>query len=116
MNPHSQILSVLGLQPTGDLADLTAYTTARKKVVWFMKSPPKCPWSPQQIRNRNRWKLIADLWSKLTQEKRDAWNLAARRAHLDLHGYHLWVHWNCIQYEPTIRTIEHQSRITLLPT
>lgn len=113
--PTRHQLSLIGLQPTGDLAGLTAYTNRRGRIIWFPKSPPKCPPTDNQIRQRMRWTLIAHAWTQLTQEKRDAWNLACRRAHLYMHGYHLWVWWSSHQYLPTIRTIERQSGITLLP-
>lgn len=109
-------LNFLGFRPTGDLADLTCYTSKRNRIVWFPKAPPQKPPSVLQIRNRNRFRLAAAAWQRKTQEQRNEWNAAARHCHLSLSGYTLWVFWQLRRDEDVIRTIERLSRRNLLDT
>lgn len=108
-------LTWLGLHPAGDLAGLTCYTNKKGKTVWFIKSPPKVPPSDPQRRQRIRFTIAATAWQHLTQEQRYDWHSACRTAGLYLHGYNLWIYWQLKRDIPTLRTIERQSGITLLP-
>jgi len=107
-------LNFLGFRPTGDLADLTAYPTAQGQVVWFPKSPPLKPPSSRQIHQRLIFREAALGWNRLQQETRDDWNTAARRAHIYLTGYLLYMVWTLTPDRPAIRTIERLSGVTLL--
>ena len=104
----------LGWNATGDLGDLTAYTATGRATVWFEKTPPKKPPSYHQIVNRNRFRAIAQAWRNLPDSKRANWLLAAETARLSITGYALFVYWMTTHREATIRTIEHQSGVTLL--
>lgn len=111
----SKILSIVGFGPTGDLGPLTGYTSKRGKPVWFVKAPPKTPPSRWQRRERNRFRLIATLWTNLTKAQRENWRAAATAARLTITGYNLFVWYQYTMDHAVIRTIEHQSGITLLP-
>jgi len=114
MQADERILNFLGLRPTGDFADLTAYTTSAGKTVWFLKSPPQKPPSVRQLHQRQMFRNAARAWRELGQETRNDWNEAARRAHLYLSGYLLFLVWIVTPDRPAIRTIERLSGITLL--
>ena len=81
----------MGLDPTGDLGGITFYTTKLGKVVAYDKAPPLRPPTTRQIVRRNRWRRAAELWQQLTQQQRDTWHAAARRARLTIHGYNLFL-------------------------
>lgn len=104
----------IGFRPTGDVAGYTAYTNRKGRVVWFIKSPPKTPFTRLQLRHMRAFEFAARAWSHQTQETRNDWNRAARRAHLYLSGYSLWMHWQLKRDRPAIATIERQSGIQLL--
>ena len=108
-------LTFLGIRPTGDLANLTAYTASNGRVVWFPKSPPLKPPSARQIHQRLLFGNAGRGWNLLKQETRDDWKEAAYRAHLHLSGYLLYLVWTLTQDRPAIRTVERLSGITLLP-
>lgn len=115
MHPKDRKLNFIGFRPTGDLADLTSYTTKLNQTTWFSKAPPMKPPSPLQSRQRARFKLAAEAWNAMTRSEKDAWLKAAKLAHLHLSGYSLWL-WYCLRRDRTvIRTIERQSGQTLLP-
>lgn len=107
-------LTFLGFQPTGDLAGLTCYTSRRRRIVWFVKSPPTSPPSVAQRLNRARFTAAAQAWKATPTAKRDLWHLASRRGGLCMHGYNLWVHWQIIRDAGTIHTIERQTRTKLI--
>ncbi len=108
-------LNFLGFRPTGDLANLTAYTSARGRVVWFVKAPPLKPPSLRQIHHRLLFGNVGRGWRELQKETRDAWNEASRRTHIHLSGYLLYLVWNLVRDLGPIRTIERQSGISLIP-
>lgn len=112
--PH-RTRPLLGRNLTGDLGPFTIYTSRRAGTVWFLKSPPQKPPNLNQIHQRNRFRMAARAWKALTQETRDAWNLACRRSGLYVHGYNLWIFWQLRRLRPHLATIEHQSGIQLLP-
>lgn len=115
LEPTSKILSILGFRPTGDLGPLTAYTSKRGKVVWFLKAPPTTPPSEWQIHCRNTFRLIAYAWSHLRPEDRQQWSLAEHRGHLSITGYNLFVYWNITNDHAAIRAIQRQTETNLIP-
>ena len=116
MHADDPRLNFIGLRPTGDLADLTSYTTRTNRTTWFPKSPPLKPPSVLQTRQRNRFRLAAQAWKRLEQGQRDDWNLACVRARLMLHGYTLWIYYQLTRDTDAIHTIEQQTGLQLLPT
>lgn len=111
--PHG-VLNLLGFNATGDLGPLTAYTSRRHGTVWFLKAPPLEPPSLSQIWQRNRFRDAAEAWRNLTNDQRNRWHDACRRARLYLNGYTLWIVWQLLRDRATISTIERQSGVTLL--
>ena len=105
---------LLGLSQTGDLGPFTIYTSQRRKPVWFTKSPPQKPPSPNQVFQRSRFTTAAAAWQAMTQAARAAWALAARRAGLYVTGYNLWVWWQLKRDRTTLATIERNSGVTLI--
>lgn len=110
--PHDT-LKLLGMNPTGDLGPLTAYTSRRHGSVWFTKAPPLEPASDWQRRQRNRFRLAAKAWKELDEETRLRWHRACRAARLYIHGYNLWIWWQLVRHRPTLSTIERVSRCDL---
>lgn len=115
LEPTSKILCILGFRPTGDLGPLTAYTSKRGKVVWFLKAPPTTPPSDWQLHCRNAFRLIAHVWNALTEDVRQQWSLAERRGFLNITGYNLFVYWNMTRDDAAIRTIQRQTKTNLIP-
>ena len=109
-----RLLQYIGLRPTGDLGPLTAYTSKRGKVVWFLKSPPHGPPSVHQLRQRNTFRLVAKTWSQMTAGEREQWSLAERRAYLDITGYNLFVWYNTVGDDQIIKTIERKTNTNLI--
>jgi len=109
------IPALLGFRPTGDLGPLTIYTSKRGKIVAYPKAPPTSPPTFHQLRNRNRFRLVALLWSNLLPAERNQWTLAAHRTGASITGYNLFVFYQMTHDEPPIRTIERQTHTTLLP-
>lgn len=108
-------LIFLGMNATGDLAGLTAYTSRRAGTVWFAKSPPLTPPSDRQLIQRNRFRTIAMAWKAQSEEVRHDWNLACDRARLLVHGYQLFVWWQHTRDRASLATIERISRVSLAP-
>lgn len=108
-------LKLIGMNPTGDLGGLTAYSSPRAGTVWFTKSPPLTPATEWQLIQRNRFRLVAAAWRALSKDQRNDWNLACRRARLLLHGYQLWVWWQHTRDRQALATIERISALSLAP-
>ncbi|MCH8853553.1 MAG: hypothetical protein IID41_13010 [Planctomycetes bacterium] len=107
------IYELIGNSMQGDLAGMTCYTSKRNKVVWFVKSPPLKPASPNQRTIRNIFVLNANVWRAFSEDERTTWSAAARRARLRLSGYNLFTWWMRIRDDATLRTIERQSGISI---
>lgn len=106
---------LIGFNATGDLGPFTIYTSRKQGTVWFLRPLTEDKWCFRRKHYQNRFTFAAQAWRLLTPEKRNAWNQACRRAHLYLCGYALWVSWQVKRDRPTIRTIERQSGVQLLP-
>ncbi len=106
---------LLGFSQTGDLGPFTVYTSVARSPVWFQKSPPQKPPSRLQIRQRLRFTLAAEAWRNLPATTRQTWKAAAAAAGLYLSGYNLWIFWQIRRDDSIIRTIEHQSKLSLIP-
>ncbi len=114
MHIKPKMMALMGMNPTGDLGPFTIYTSRRAGTVWFVKAPPLSPPSVLQIRQRNAFRLAAEAWRALLPTRRAAWSQAARRAHLIVHGYTLWVWWQTKRDRQALATIERLSRTPLL--
>lgn len=105
---------LLGFHPTGDLADLTFYTSKRNGVVFFVKAPPLEPPSVMQLHQRNKFRIVAELWRLLPKVKRQAWETATLRGGLKMTGYNLYTYWHLTRDRATIETIEAFTHVPLL--
>ena len=114
MTPEDSVLSIIGWRPTGDLGGLTAYTSKRGKVVWFLKAPPTCPPSYWQIHQRNVFRLIAMAWKAFSDDRREQWHLAEVRGNLNITGYNLFTWWCINRDHAIIHTIERQTGTSLI--
>jgi hypothetical protein len=112
---RSSLLKFLGFNTQGDLGPWTFYTSKRKGLVFFQKSPPLEPPTLLQIHQRNKFRLAAYIWRSLTQDQQERWSDAAEKANLRITGYNLFVFWICKQDDTAIRTIERHANIKLIP-
>lgn len=114
LTPTSNVISLLGWRPTGDLGPLTIYTSKRGKIVAFLKAPPTCPPSAWQSHQRNAFRLVARAWNGLTDAQRNQWHLAEVRGPLNITGYNLFTYWCLSGDDDSIRTIQRQTGTNLV--
>jgi hypothetical protein len=110
------LFTCLGFVIWGDLGPTTIYRNHKGRVVFFEKTWPHKPPSPEQIVQRARFTEAAAAWQELTFLAKCRWALAVRKASLCMTGYNLFVYWYTSGDEASIRTLERQTRTTLLPT
>lgn len=115
MLQDTKLLSYLGFNTQGDLGPWTFYTSRRKGLVFFQKSPPLEPPSFLQVHCRNKFRLTAMLWRWLTDEQRRNWELVSKRLSLRITGYNLFTYYVVTGDEQTIETAQTQAGIDLLP-
>ncbi len=106
---------VLGWNIQGDLGPWTFYTSQRKGLVWFLKAPPKTPPTVSQVHQRNKFRIAAVCWNKLTPQQREDWRIACLQANLAISGYNFFVFYLTNGTDAHVQTIERQSHRTLLP-
>jgi len=109
------LLSMLGLNATGDLGPLSIYKSQRHKLVFYPRVPALNPPSALQKVNRSKWRIAAMQWTGLPEATRQLWETASKRACLKVTGYNLWIYYATTLDRRTIQTIENQSGIDLLP-
>lgn len=115
MRREEDFVRFLGFNTQGDLGPWTFYTDKRKGLVYFVKAPPLEPPSLLQTSVRNAIRLAAYAWRSLSGDQRANWKTAAKRAHLQITGYNLFVFWIIRKEDAAIHTIERLSRIKLIP-
>lgn len=115
MHEIKPLLRFLGMRPTGDLGPLTIYTNKRGRMTSFPKSPPLSPPSNLQHAQRNRFRLVGELWQTLPLEKRREWQTVADRASLYCTGFNLFLYYQICRDRLAIRTLERQTGIPLNP-
>ncbi len=115
MKTDHPILKFLGFNATGDLGPYTFYTSKRKGLVWFERSPPKEPPSPLQVHQRNKFRLTAYIWRNLSPSMRANWNTSQYLANLAVTGYNLFTYYILTLDADTIHTVERHSGLVLLP-
>ncbi len=111
---RTTLFKCLGLRAQGDIGGLTLYRSKRGKLIFYAKQYPTHPASYQKERVQNRFKLAAASWKQLTTQVRDLWSRVARVLSLGCTGYNLWVFWTIRHDRAAIRTLEHQSGLTLI--
>jgi len=109
------IYRCLGWNVQGDIGPLTLYTSKRRGLVYFPKSPPDKPASYAQLVQRNRFRLAALAWTKCTPDQRATWSHAALAARVQATGWNLFTYYQLTRNAPPIHTIERLSGETLLP-
>ena len=109
------ILRFLGFNTQGDLGPWTFYTSTSKGLVFYLKTPPDKPASYLQLHQRNQMRAAAVVWQTISQDLRDRWETAAKRAHLRITGYNLFTYFQFTRDEETINTIERLANLELLP-
>lgn len=113
--PATNLFTYFGFVIWGDLGQLTLYRNKQGKVVVFQKTWPDKPPSDLQNAQRARFTAAAEAWADLSDANRAQWELASKRACLCMHGYDLFVHWQMMQDDAAITTLERQTNTTLLP-
>jgi len=103
----------IGFNIQGDIGPLTLYTSARGKLVGFLRAPPLNPPSPTQEAIREYFRQCAAEWRSLSTDQRNQWLQAARRARISIGGYNLYTWFWRTRNEDQLATIERQSGITL---
>jgi hypothetical protein len=103
----------MGLQVSGDFADLTIYTDRYGRKVPFLKSPPKEPPSPAQVAQRASFRAAQQSWAALSASQKAALEDACRRTSIPLTGQNLWIHTKMKLDDAAYHTIERQSGINL---
>lgn len=109
------LLCFLGLRIQGDLDGITCYRSKRGGIIWYPRAPPLKPPSGLQAAQRDKWKDIIEDWNELPAGTRNAWMDMAVAAHLTIHGFNLYIWWRCHYDDETIRTLERQTGIDVLP-
>lgn len=115
MKPTNSILHFLGLNTQGDVGPWTFYTSKRNGLVFFAKAPPLEPPSRKQIHQRNKFRLIANVWRSLSPTQRATWLAAAQAAHLRITGYNFFLYYLMTRDAAAVRTVERLAHKSLLP-
>ncbi len=115
MRRNEDILRYLGFNTQGDLGPWTFYTSKTKGLVFFQKSPPLEPPSRAQIHQRNKFRLVGMIWQSLTVDQRKEWELASKRAHLQITGYNLFTYYILTSDAAAIMTVERDAGVDLIP-
>ena len=105
----------LGSWVGGDLGPFTLYTTRRRKLVWYPRSPPTTGPSPAQARQRDRFRLAIRRWNQLDQPTKNAWNELTLTLHLCAHGLDFWIHLSLRPDRQKWATIVANTGTTLTP-
>ena len=114
MTLDTTLFHYLGWNVQGDIGPWTFWTSKRGQLVFFPKAPPLVPPTKDQIHQRNKFKLVANLWNHLLATTRKTWEAAALAAHLRIHGYDLFTYYELTGDHDAIRTIERQTNLQLL--
>ncbi len=108
------LFSLLASRVNGDLGPYTFYTSTRKKLVIFPKTWPKDPATYHQNLYRLRWRHAAARWQSLSQTLRDKWETMAKKAHLTITGYNLFIYYILDKNIKTVETVQRQSGMNVI--
>jgi hypothetical protein len=106
--------SFLGLEVSGDLADVTMWRTRRGKIVCYPRTVPGEPASPPQLLHRVHFFQSVERWKLLTPSQKADYEEAAKRCSLPMTGHNLWIRWTFAGNASEKATIERLSGITLI--
>ena len=84
--------SLLGLVVRGDLDGQTIYTDRHGRKVFYDKSPPQKPPSPQQVIHRARFRTAVLSWLNLLPGERADYERASLAMSLCMTGHNLYIH------------------------
>jgi hypothetical protein len=104
-------MRIWGFFIQGDWGPLTFWTAENGGLVAFLKAPPRCPPTENQITNRWRFQKIAFFWSTLPQTTRDLFEKLSRRACLRITGYNLFTYYQMRSDPAVVRTLQRQTGI-----
>lgn len=105
--------SLLGFGLSGDLGDLTFYTTRRGKCVAFPRTKPSKPPSPAQNTQRHRFRLAMAAWWDLTPAQRANYERVVHRLSICMTGINLWIHY-CLCFDSgNFATLQSQAGLSL---
>jgi len=68
-----------------------------------------------QTHRRNQFRLIAASWRTLSRNQQNRWKTLAARARINITYYNLFVYYMTTHDLATIKTLQHQTKITVLP-
>jgi len=89
---YHPIWNLLGWRPTGDVGPFTLYTSSRKRIVIYPRSPALNPATPAQERMRQVFVAGAACWKSLTIAQRAEWELATKKLRMSINGYNFFMH------------------------
>lgn len=104
---------MLGLRVSGDLGEMTMYTTRHLRMVIYPKSPPQMPATPGQVRHRTRWAIAVENWKALPDYTRDEWERVSIEASLMMTGHNLWMHFSFSQDQESLASLNRQANASL---
>lgn len=113
-NLKPSIFQFLGVLTNGDAGPYTFYTSRRKRLVIFLKTWPKDPATFHQKLNRDKWRNAAVRWRGLDQSTRDDWETAAKRAHLTISGFNLYIHYMTKRGTATVQAVQRLADVDVL--
>lgn len=108
------LFQFLGYLTNGDIAEITIYTSKRKRLVFFPKTYPKKPATYNQTLNRNRFLHIGLRWRNMPQSLRDKWLALAPAANATVTGYNLFTYYMTGKNPNCIVTLERQTGISVI--
>lgn len=106
-------LQCLALYVSGDLGDLTLYTTKRGLIVAFPRTSPDKPPSAAQVLQRNRFRAAVLSWQASTPTDRSNYEAVTQRLKLPLTGQNLWLHFAFTHDDAARNTLQRQSGLNL---
>jgi len=112
MAPH--IFQFLGYVTNGDAGPYTFYTNKQGKLVFFPKTWPKDPATYHQKLNRDKWRHAAVRWRALEQCTRADWASLAKRCHLTISGYNLFIFYITGKGTRVVETCQRISNIDVI--
>lgn len=106
MKLRNEIFRYLGWNTQGDLGPFTFYTKKNGALVWFVKAPPTKPPSYLQQHQRIKFRLVAQLWQRLSAAQQADWEYCTQVLRLNLTGYNLFIWYYTNGDRQTLATIE----------
>lgn len=85
------LISICGWTVQGDLGGWTTYTSRRRGLVFYAKSPPLTPPTWAQAKIRLNFSHAAAAWSVMPQSGKDAYIAANSACHSRITAYNLFM-------------------------